>query len=103
MTFNELKTKIEDWPNMFTEGGVNYIPVRDVLDLIEGSADPDEKLTPDTRKALEIIEPVADLFNVWVSADQDNLYCDGESFNIMWNSTRATVRVFLKYLAKQFS
>ena len=44
ITFNELKAKIEDWPNMFSDGKTNFIPVRDVLDLIDGAADPKENV-----------------------------------------------------------
>jgi len=36
---NKLRETIEDWPNMFSDGKTNFIPVRDVLDLIDGAAD----------------------------------------------------------------
>ena len=34
-----LKEKIEDWPNMFSDGKTNFIPVRDVLDLIDSAVE----------------------------------------------------------------
>lgn len=54
MTFNELKAKIEDWPNMFSDGKTNFIPVRDVLDLIDGAADPKEKERKGQRMKLTV-------------------------------------------------
>ena len=54
MTFNELKTKIEDWPNMFSDGKTNFIPVRDVLDLIDGAADPKERERKGQRMKLTV-------------------------------------------------
>lgn len=36
---NKLRETIEDWPNMFSDGKTNFIPVRDVLDLIDDAVE----------------------------------------------------------------
>ena len=54
-------------------------------------------MTEDTKRALEIIGPVAKELNIEVSADYDFLYCNGQAIGIACNSTYATPNEFLGY------
>lgn len=54
-------------------------------------------MTEDTKRALEIIGPVAKELNIEVSADYDFLYCNGQAIGIACNSTYATLNEFLGY------
>ena len=54
-------------------------------------------MTEDTKRALEIIEPMAKELNIDVSADDRLLYCNGQAIGIACNSSYATVKEFLGY------
>ena len=54
-------------------------------------------MTNDTKRALEIIEPMAKELNIEVSADDRLLYCNGQAIGISCNSTYATINEFLGY------
>lgn len=54
-------------------------------------------MTEDTKKALEIIGPMAKELNIDISADDHCLYCNGQAIGIACNSTYATVKEFLGY------
>lgn len=54
-------------------------------------------MTSDTKCALEIIEPMAKVLNIEVSADDKLLYCNGQAIGISCNSTYATINEFLGY------
>lgn len=54
-------------------------------------------MTEDTKRALEIIGPVAKELNIEVSADYDFLYCNGQAIGIAYNSTYATLKEFFGY------
>ena len=55
-------------------------------------------MTEDTKRALEIIEPIANAMKVQVSADKSFLYCNGQAIGIECNSTYATINEFIGYL-----
>ena len=56
-------------------------------------------MTNDTKRALEIIEPIAKELNVEVSADDNLLYINNDGgIGITFNSTRATVLEFVGWL-----
>ena len=60
-------------------------------------------MTPDTERALKIIEPIANALNIKVSADDKRLYIDdpyeGEAaIGISCNSTYATLMEFIGLL-----
>lgn len=55
-------------------------------------------MTDDTKKALEIIQPIADLLDIKVSANENYLYADHVRIGITFNSTRATVMEFIGFL-----
>ena len=55
-------------------------------------------MTNDTRKALEMIRPIAELLNIDVSADDRILYLDGMGIGIQANSTYATMMEFIGWL-----
>ena len=54
-------------------------------------------MTEDTKRALEIIQPIAKELNINVSADSHCLYCNGQAIGIACNSTYATLNEFLGY------
>ena len=61
-------------------------------------------MTEDTRRALDIIKPMADELNIRVDADDRLLYCNGQAIGIGCNSTYATVLEFIGYvLVKEYS
>ncbi len=55
-------------------------------------------MTNDTRRALEIIKPIADELCISVKADDRLLYVDGVGIGISCNSTWATLWEFIGYL-----
>ena len=54
-------------------------------------------MTNDTKRAIEIIEPMAKELNIEVSADDKFLYCNGQAIGISANSTYATIKEFIGY------
>lgn len=54
-------------------------------------------MTDDTKRALEVIEPMAKELNIQVSADNTFLYLNGQAIGIECNSTYATVNEFIGY------
>lgn len=54
-------------------------------------------MTNDTKRAIEIIEPMAKELKIEVSADDRLLYCNGQAIGISCNSTYATINEFLGY------
>ena len=54
-------------------------------------------MTEDTRRALEVIEPMAKELSIRVSADDRFLYCNGQAIGIGCNSTYATINEFIGY------
>ena len=60
-------------------------------------------MTEDTRRALEIIKPIADELGITVSADENWLFCEYhgmlQPIAITFNSTYATLKMFIGYLA----
>ena len=54
-------------------------------------------MTNDTKRALEIIEPMAKELSIKVDADDKLLYCNGQAIGISCNSTYATINEFLGY------
>lgn len=56
------------------------------------------EMTEDTRRALEIIAPMAKHLNIQISAERDFLLCNGQAIGISANSTWATVMEFLGYV-----
>ena len=55
-------------------------------------------MTEDTRRALEIIKPIADFLHIEVSADWKLLYVNNMAIGIACNSAYATVMEFLGFL-----
>ena len=55
-------------------------------------------MTDDTKRALEIIQPIAEMLNIKVSADDKILYLDGMGIGISMNSTYATLMEFIGWL-----
>lgn len=55
-------------------------------------------MTEDTKRALEIIQPIANEFNIKVSADDRVLYLNDIGIGISCNSTWATLNEFIGYL-----
>ena len=55
-------------------------------------------MTPDTKRAIEIIKPLADQLQIEVEADNRCLYLDGQAIGIGCNSTHATIMEFIGYL-----
>ena len=55
-------------------------------------------MTEDTKRALEIIKPLADELNISVDADRSLLYMNGQAIGIGCNSTLATVMEALGYI-----
>ena len=60
-------------------------------------------MTQDTKRALEIITPVAELLGLRVEADDDRLYVDNTQIGISCNSTWATVFEFIGYLITEYN
>lgn len=60
-------------------------------------------MTNDTKRALEIIEPIAKELNIKVTADDRILYVNGMGIGIAMNSTYATLMEFIGWLfAKKY-
>lgn len=55
-------------------------------------------MTSDTKRALEIITPMAKALNIKVTADDSFLYCNGQAIGIGCNSTYATIKEFIGYV-----
>ena len=55
-------------------------------------------MTENTRRALEIIKPIADFLKIEVSADWKVLYVNEIGIGIACNSTYATVMEFIGFL-----
>lgn len=55
-------------------------------------------MTEDTKRALEVITPMAKELNIKVSADRNFLYCNGQAIGIGCNSTYATIKEFIGYV-----
>lgn len=61
-------------------------------------------MTDDTKRALEIIKPMADELNIKVDADDRLLYCNEQAIGIGCNSTYATIMEFVGYvIVKEYS
>lgn len=56
------------------------------------------EMTKDTKRALEIIKPMADELGIQVKANRFYLYCDDQAICIGYNSTYATVMEFIGYV-----
>lgn len=54
-------------------------------------------MTPDTKRALDAIQPMANVLGISVNADDRFLYCNGRAIGILDNSTYATVKEFIGY------
>ena len=54
-------------------------------------------MTEDTKKALEIIRPMAKELRIEVDADEKLMYCNVQAIGISCNSTYATIKEFLGY------
>ena len=59
-------------------------------------------MTEDTKKALEIIKPIAELYGIWIDADNKYLYANSKMIGISCNSTWATVNEFVGFLALEY-
>ena len=59
-------------------------------------------MTEDTKKAMEIIKPLADELNITVKADNRILYIDEMGIGIVQNSTWATIWEFVGYLMVRY-
>ena len=59
-------------------------------------------MTNDTRRALEIIKPIADELCISVKADDRFLYVDNVGIGISGNSTWATLWEFIGYLTIKY-
>lgn len=55
-------------------------------------------MTEDTKRALEIIAPMAKALSIRVDADKDFLFCNGQAIGIACNSTYATIMEFIGFL-----
>lgn len=55
-------------------------------------------MTEDTKRALEIIKPIADFLKIEVSADWKLLYVNNLAIGIACNSTYATIMEFIGFL-----
>lgn len=55
-------------------------------------------MTNDTKRALDIIRPMASEFGIYVDADNKFLYVDGQAIGISGNSTYATLKEFIGYM-----
>ena len=56
------------------------------------------QMTEDTKRALEIIKPIADELRLDVTADEKILYINDIGIGISMNSTYATIMEFVGYL-----
>ena len=54
-------------------------------------------MTEDTKRAMEMIRPIAKELGICVNADDDWLLCDEQAIGIACNSTYATVVEFIAY------
>lgn len=54
-------------------------------------------MTNDTKRALEAIKPIAEIFGIEVSADDKYMYCNGKAIGIACNSDYATCLEFVGY------
>lgn len=55
-------------------------------------------MTEDTKRALEVIAPMAKELHIKVSADNSFLYCNGQAIGIGCNSAYATIKEFIGYV-----
>lgn len=55
-------------------------------------------MTEDTKRALEVIAPMAKELHIQVDADNSFLYCNGQAIGIGCNSTYATIMEFIGYV-----
>lgn len=55
-------------------------------------------MTEDTKRALEVIVPMAKELHIQVDADNSFLYCNGQAIGIGCNSTYATIKEFIGYV-----
>ena len=54
-------------------------------------------MSEDTKRALEIIAPMAKELSIMVRADDKFLYCNGQAIGIGCNSAYATINEFIAY------
>lgn len=59
-------------------------------------------MTEDTKRALEIIKPMADFLKLEVTADDTMMYVGGKNIGIGCNSTYATVMEFIGYMICEY-
>lgn len=59
------------------------------------------EMTEDTRRAIQIIQPICDALGIEVDADERMLYMDGTGIGISCNSTYATMMEALGYIFLQ--
>ena len=80
-----------------------FTPAKDSLEeameavMIKVIREKEKDMTNDTKRALELIEPMAKELNIEVKADDKLLYCNGQAIGIACNSTYATINEFLGY------
>lgn len=55
-------------------------------------------MTEDTKRAMEIIVPMAKELSIDVKADDSFLYCNGQAIGIGCNSIYATIKEFIGYV-----
>ena len=55
-------------------------------------------MTEDTKRALEVIAPLAKELHIQVDADNSFLYCNGQAIGIGCNSAYATIKEFIGYV-----
>lgn len=55
-------------------------------------------MTEDTKRALEVIAPMAKELHIQVDADNSFLYCNGQAIGIGCNSAYATIMEFIGYV-----
>lgn len=55
-------------------------------------------MTDDTKRALDIIKPLAAELGIRVQADENYLFLNGQAIGIACNSTYATIMEFIGYL-----
>ncbi len=55
-------------------------------------------MTEDTKRALEVIAPMAKELHIQVDADNSFLYCNGQAIGIGCNSAYATIKEFIGYV-----
>ena len=55
-------------------------------------------MTDDTKRALEVIAPLAKELHIQVDADNSFLYCNGQAIGIGCNSAYATIKEFIGYV-----